>query len=333
MDREISPPPAKRRKTRATAFATSSSAAASSSSSEALPPLDKDAIRIVSWNINGIEPFLQKPITTYFQSPKRKASNTTKDPTHPASLRGFLERHKWPSILFLQEVKISSQDNQTQDAVRTAINKKLPSETTTSTSGPTYEAHFVLPTDRYNARGPHGNGKVYGVCSILRTDLHLTYTLTTRSVPWDHEGRISVIELRSPATKPLALYNIYAVNGTDNPWRDSQTGIVKGTRHLKKRMLQLSLAVECRTLVSEGWNIVLGGDMNVALEARDAYPKLRVHPAEHGGKVPGFKGVDVWREMHGEDRRYTYFPVGRKWGSSCDRVDYFVVGKGGNTGV
>lgn len=341
MDREISPPPAKRHKTQATTPADPS--APTPDAPEALAPLDEGAIRIFSWNINGIEPFLQRPITTFLQAPKAKASATSvaKASIHPPSLRGFLQRHGWPAMLLLQEVKISAKDNRTQDAVRAAINARLPSEIDTETPGPQYEAHFVLPTDRYNARGPRNSGKVYGVCSILRTDLHSTYTITTRTVPWDLEGRISVIEMQSPTVK-VAIFNIYAVNGTDNDWRDSNTGVVKGNRHLKKRSLHLSLATECRARAGEGWHIFLAGDMNVAPDVRDGFPKLRSHPAEHvrnrqdfrhwlmtgkGGKVPGFQGVDIWREMHGEERRYTYFPTGKKWGSSCDRIDYFIVAK------
>jgi exonuclease III len=40
-----------------------------------------------------------------------------------------------------------------------------------------------------------------------------------------------------------------------------------------------------------------------------------------------FHGVDIFREMYKAEKRYTYFPRGREWGSSCDRVDYVVVGK------
>lgn len=86
--------------------------------------------------------------------------------------------------------------------------------------------------------------------------------------------------------------------------------------------------------------------MNVAPDQRDGFPRLRTYPPDHvrnrvdfktwlmpglggeGGKVSGFEGVDSWRAMHAEERRYTYFPRARPWGASCDRVDYFVAGKG-----
>jgi hypothetical protein len=146
-------------------------------------------VRIFSWNINGITPFLQKPITSYFQT-----SKTTSDKTSipPASLRGFLQRHNWPAILFLQEVKIATKDTKTQDAVRTAINIRSPSER--GPPRPSYEAHFTLPDDPHNARGLRGNGKVYGVCSIIRSDLSSKFdNMKVRTVDWDREGRVSVV--------------------------------------------------------------------------------------------------------------------------------------------
>lgn len=87
---------------------------------------------------------------------------------------------------------------------------------------------------------------------------------------------------------------------------------------------------------------MLIGDMNVALDARDGHPKLRTFPEQHvlnradfhvrflGGRAKEatqFDGVDVWRRMHGDQRQYTYYPRGREWGSSCDRVDYAILSK------
>ncbi|KAJ4312421.1 hypothetical protein N0V94_007441, partial [Neodidymelliopsis sp. IMI 364377] len=253
-------------------------------------------------------------------------------------LRQFLRRHHWPALVLLQEVKISSKDTKTQDAVRAAVNagpdKGIGKE---RTEEPTYDAHFTLPTDPHNARGPGGSGKLYGVCSLLRRDLHSSYTITVRTVPWDTEGRVSIIEFTSVNSK-LAVFNIYAVNGTENPYRSPTTGAVQGSRHDRKRAFHALLAEEASSLEEKGWEVVLGGDMNVALDERDGYPNLRCAPVAHVLsredfherilRKEGFRGVDVWRELHSEERRYTYFPRGRKWGSSCDRVDYFVAGSG-----
>jgi exonuclease III len=338
MSRDISPPPAKRRKT-----AVQTSALVSKQTPrepEPLPPLDHNSVRIFSWNVNGITPFLQKSITSFFPTAETQ-DNRTEVP--PASLRGFLHRHQWPSILFLQEVKVASTDTKTQDAVKAAVNSKLPFESDSTKKVPQYEAHFTLPTDAHNARGPRGSGKVYGVCSIIRTDLYTSYNVKVRSVDWDQEGRISVVELTTGDTK-LALFNIYAVNGTGNSYRDSETGTVKGTRHDRKLQIHRFLMHECRALEEVGWHVLIAGDLNIALDARDGYPKLRGFPEQHrinradfhekllGGKnedngSAGLNGVDVWREMHGDERRYTYYPRGRNWGSSCDRVDFVVAGR------
>lgn len=42
-----------------------------------------------------------------------------------------------------------------------------------------------------------------------------------------------------------------------------------------------------------------------------------------------FEGVDVWRKMNPEERRFTWFSRTKPWGASCDRVDYFIAGRRG----
>lgn len=329
MNRDISPPPAKRRKVDRAKDPIN----LHPPPSELPRPPEGDDMRIFSWNINGITPFLQKSITSFFKtSPKTGGS---KDGVPMASLRDFLHRHHWPAMLLLQEVKIATKDTKTQDAVCAAVNAS-----TTRAKGPQYETHFVLPNDAYNARGLRGSGKVYGVCSIVRLDLREKYRMDFRTVDWDNEGRISVIELEAEERK-LAVFNIYAVNGTDNPYRDPKTGMQRGTRHDRKLAFHKALADECLKLEKEGWDVLLGGDMNVAPDSRDGHPKLRTFPPQHTinradfheklleGKEgkEGFGGIDVWRRLHEHERRYTYYSRGREWGASCDRVDYFIAGR------
>lgn len=329
MDREISPPPAKRRRgNQATALINSHPPPSSNPG----PPYP-NIMRIFSWNVNGITPFLQKSIKSYFNSFPGSGGPAKKVP--PASLRDFLRRHHWPAMLLLQEVKIADKDIKTQDAVRAAVNAS-----SAGNHGPQYETHFTLPNDPHNARGPRGSGKVYGVCSIVRRDLQEKYTISSRTADWDNEGRVSVVELRTEEKK-LAVFNIYAVNGTDNPYRDPKTGVQRGSRHDRKLAFHKALADECKRLEEQGWDVLLAGDMNVAPDKRDGYPKLRTFPQQHAinradfhekllevkdGKE-GFGGVDVWRKMHESEKRYTYYSRGREWGTSCDRVDYFIAGK------
>ncbi|XP_014557451.1 hypothetical protein COCVIDRAFT_37152 [Bipolaris victoriae FI3] len=290
MNRAISPPPARRRKTtttKSTATPKSSQKTTSSINSTFLPPLGTNTLRIFSWNINGTSPFLQPSITSFFKAPKNGSKEDSKDETYLASLRIFLHRQQWPSIIFLQEVKIASKDIKTQDA------------------DSLYDAHFTLPTNSHNARGPWRSGKLYG----------------------DREGRVSIVELTCRATlSKLAIFNIYAVNGTENLYHDTRTGAVRGTRHDRKR---------------EFHHVLLAGDMNVAPDERDGYPKLRVFPRDHvvnranfhdmllegsgeEKEYVGLNDVDIWRKMHEQERRYTYYPRNTEWGTSCDRVDYFM---------
>lgn len=332
MNRTISPPPPKRRKL--------SAAVAASAILPDSPPSSPEAnsMRIFSWNINGITPFLQSSITGFFQTEAPRIISNSR----PASLRSFLRRHHWPAILFLQEVKIAPSDTKTQDSVRNAL-KPAPLSLRNSASErePKYEAHFTLPCDPHNAKGPRGSRKVYGLCSIIREDFAKDFNVNVRTVDWDKEGRVSVVELQSARSK-LALFNIYAVNGTENPYRTA-TGAIQGTRHDRKLAFHRLLVEECQKLEQDGWDIVLAGDFNVAPARIDGHPRLRTFPQQHvvnradfnakflgGSKQPqeaAFCGIDIFREMHKEAKRYTYFPRGRDWRSSCDRVDYFVVGK------
>lgn len=87
--------------------------------------------------------------------------------------------------------------------------------------------------------------------------------------------------------------------------------------------------------------VLLIGDMNIAPSHLDGYPQPRTSPDQHvrnradfnakfldPQNTNGFCGVDVWRHLHGAERKYTYFPRRAEWGSSCDRVDLVVAGKG-----
>lgn len=177
MNRPISPPPTKRRKL------SSNPQPQPQPSPPCLSP-DTSILRVYSCNINGITPFLpkfQKPITNFFnskaQSPRnslstsksKTTSTTSTTSSENLSLRDFLRRHHWPQVLCLQEIKIAHSDTKTQDLVRDAVNPSKNEDI----NEPRYEVFFTLPTDRFNARGPGNNGKIYGVCTILRSDFTL----------------------------------------------------------------------------------------------------------------------------------------------------------------
>ncbi|KAK0621640.1 hypothetical protein B0T17DRAFT_508973 [Bombardia bombarda] len=252
-----------------------------------------NTIRTFSWKINGIEPFLPEPsakITTFFK-PANSGQNNSSPPqlkTH-TSLRAFLLRHGWPEVLLLQELKIRQGDSKTLASLLSSLNTPLnPSDITTDNR--TYTLHTQIPRDRHNARG--NNGKLYGVGTILRTDFAQNHVSRIRDAGWDLEGRVSIVELKPPSPsssiqipttpcKPLALLNIYAVNGTSGPYRSPQSGLAAGTRHDHKIAFHSRLRDECFALQSRGFDAVVAGDLNVARELLDGHPNLRTFPRQH----------------------------------------------------
>jgi exonuclease III len=315
--REVSPPPTRRKIT---------IPAKHDARAEASIKPTKNAFTIFSWNVNGINPLLQKPLSF---------NRSAKYP-----LREFLKRHQWPVLLCLQEVKISSKDLATQRAVHVAANAgAAPDE-------PEYRVWFSLPRDKHNATG--FGGKVHGVATLVRsiitthsidaslydgTDLEGVRT-TTRDVPWDLEGRVLVTLLPKGTTgRKLAVINGYWVNGTDNPYRNPVTGAVSGTRHDQKLRFHQHMLEECQRLEKEAYQVVLIGDMNIAPARIDGHPNLRTSPVQHVRNRADFNekficeggwGVDVFRALHGSKRKYTYHPRRGVWGASCDRVDLVV---------
>lgn len=298
--RQASPPPVKRQK---------------ASSDPADTPVRSDTIRIFSWNVNGIGPLLQKQI----------AFDVKAGATYP--IRTFLKRHQWPHLLCLQEVKISPQDEVTQRRLHLASNAgKLPEE-------PTYTTHFSLPRDKYNATG--FGGKVHGVATLVRDDVSTEgepSRFVTSRPDWDLEGRVLIHEF---PLHHLVVVNGYWVNGTSNPYRNPETGDEEGTRHDHKLRFHQHMLELSKSITAEDKHVILIGDMNVAPARIDGHPNLRTSPIQHvknradfnakflTGET-GLQGVDIFRGLHGQKKKFTYHPRGIGWGNSCDRVDLIV---------
>ncbi|KAM7210122.1 Endonuclease/exonuclease/phosphatase [Rhypophila decipiens] len=378
----ISPPPLKRRKVAPSSIPTEVPTTPASAS----PP--KRAIRLFSWNINGISPLVpssSKKITSFFGPSQPNGNSLNNDPlnleTQGPSLRAFLRRHNWPEILFLQEIKIKQGDDKTEALLLSSLNTPLDSSDDLGEDGTrSYTLHTSLPRDKYNAKG--FGGKLYGVATIIRQDFAERFVEKVRYPDWDLEGRVSIVEMKRtqnitssrpsdignsgpfprPHTepiKPLAMMNIYAVNGTSAPYRSPKTGLVSGTRHDHKLAFHTRLRDECLDLESKGFHVVVAGDLNVARGLWDGHPKLRTFPKQHclnrsdfnvkffgeddnkragaylskndGKKGTGEKcldAVDVYRATHGDRRKYTWISRNGEWGSSCDRVDLIFVSKG-----
>ena len=193
MPESVSPPPLKRRKVVHSRSGSSSGQTVERESSAL-------HMRIYSWNVNGLSPFLQPSINSFFGSKGSKASQSTEVGT--PTLRGVLRRYDWPEMLLLQEVKISPDDSASQRAVEKAVTR-APHE---PIEEPAYRAFFCLPKDKFNARG--FGRKVYGVCNIVREDFIAHFNAKFREVDWDLEGRFLVCETEAREGIPrLAIFN------------------------------------------------------------------------------------------------------------------------------
>ncbi|KIW15339.1 hypothetical protein PV08_05385 [Exophiala spinifera] len=306
-NRSISPPALKRKISRSLNHV--------ANTRDVTPPVhaDADQFRIFSWNVNGIGPLLQKQLSF--------GSGPALSP-----LRTFLKRHAWPQFLCLQEVKISSKDTATQRRLQAAANEGVASDE------PCYTLHVSLPRDKYNATG--FGGKVHGVATLIRDDFEANRLRDTRRPEWDLEGRVLIHELN----EGLVIINGYWVNGTTNPYRDPSTGRIVGTRHDHKLRFHQLILAEARKVEEEGKYVVLIGDMNIARERIDGYPNLRTTPMQHVKnradfntkfftEKGGLRGIDIFRHIHGDTRKYTYRPRSKQWGDSGDRVDLCIVSR------
>ena len=169
---------------------------------------------------------------------------------------------------------------------------------------------------------------------IVRDDLLLAEGIDTgehaKEVSWDLEGRVLLLEI--PNRKVVVL-NVYAVNGTENPYRNPQNGEIIGTRHDRKRAFHTELKRECKGYGDRGWKVVVAGDLNIARSPLDGFPGRRMGEAHiknrrdfeekfmHERKDGGLGMVDSFRAFHGNEKKYSYRSPSRVWGSSCDRVD------------
>ena len=329
---EISPPPSKRRRT---SHSPDENLAVSSSppprlpldASQLIPNInDTSSIRIFSWNVNGIEPFLP-PSTPDITSFLNFSSSKKLSPVRP-SLRANLQRWNWPQILFLQEVKIAPKDTKTPALLRRIVNTPLENEGHDVPKDRLFDTHLSLPRDKYNATG--FGGKVYGVATFVRQDL--SPTVVVKDGEWDLEGRVQIVEISSIK---LVVINVYAVNGTTNDYRDPDTGKIVGDRHNRKRAVHSLLPAQVKEYEERGWNTVLAGDINISRSNIDSFPQLRMgedhvkNRADFEAKfIWGLGMLDTFRLVHGDEKKYSYRPRNKPWGAGGDRVDLILLTKG-----
>jgi exodeoxyribonuclease-3 len=213
-----------------------------------------------------------------------------------------------PDVLCLQETRVRPGDASLIAAMQSAV--------------PGYSCHAAFANDRFNVtfRG----GRQHGVVTYVRESLGQVVSATPA---WDREGRVVVTAIPDHR---LAVINLYAVNGTSKPYRDPETGAAAGDRHAFKRAFQarlLDLADELRA--SAG--VILAGDWNVSRTPDDVTPRLRTSAphararAELNERFARDGWVDVFRALHPDARRYSWFGRTRTGALDAARVDYIVV--------
>ncbi|KAK8087513.1 hypothetical protein PG994_002487 [Apiospora phragmitis] len=158
----------------------------------------------------------------------------------------------------------------------------------------------------------------------------------------------------------LAIFNVYSVKGTGTGYETSyplggDSGPSRTRQHNQKLALHAALLREAHSYGARGHHVLLAGTFHVAPDARDAHPKLRNYPIQHlhnrtdfqdkffgrkllhkapEGAAPakgnhtrwqkGLDGIDTFRHVHGDERRYSHHPRGRTWGARCKRVDLII---------
>jgi hypothetical protein len=165
----ISPPPLRRRKLPSSPQDLPNSD--NVSSGELLHQITPK-LRIFSWNVNGILPFIvplkvqsQPSITLFFAESSTSPKSRPRDPESP--LRKFLRRHDFPHIICLQEVQIKSDDEASMRALERAANydagsdlnpEALPGSQQSSPEprngteiSASYKAFFSLPREKIYA--------------------------------------------------------------------------------------------------------------------------------------------------------------------------------------
>lgn len=218
-----------------------------------------------------------------------------------------------PDILCLQEVRIRPQDEELVTAMQQAM--------------PGYRCGFSLARDPRNVtfRG----GRAYGVVTYVRDSLGpLRFTILDE----DREGRLVIAEL---AEAGLAIFNLYAVNGTSKPYYDHELGELSGDRHGFKRRFQELLIKQGRLHAARGLELIMIGDWNVSRTKLDIFPRLRTAPPHALARrhlnqelIPALDLVDAFRELHPDARKYTWFnrlaPPGTL---DAARVDYALISR------
>ena len=149
------------------------------------------------------------------------------------------------------------------------------------------------------------------MATLIRDDF-ATNVKNVRSADWDLEGWILVMELRQDV-----VWHKQPIQGPRDRrchWHSARPQAAIPPTHTGKSM----------KWQRRGYHVILIGGMNVARSRLDGHPNLRTSPPQHVknrydfnqkffDSEEGFRGVDVFRHLHGEKRKYTHHPRGHAW--------------------
>ncbi len=265
----------------------------------------RKTLKIVSWNCDGIKPYISAPEAgslDRFVGKKGVDGDGGKLTRKDSFLGAFLSRHS-PDVLCLQEVKVKSSE---RASVLARIKRDCKD---------TYDAFFCLPLSEF---GP----AKFGVLTLVKRGLEVS---KARTVDWDFEGRIHILEFED-----LVLLNVYALNGSNYPYKDPKTGKMEGTRNERKRAFQVLLAQECQNMSKP---VVLLGDLNISRYPIDCFPRLRIeHPHDiaraHFNELFA-DYIDAIRHVHGEEaKKFSWFQRSVPQGTDAARVDLILLSEG-----
>ena len=291
----------------------------SAKSSPKRAKLPNDGLSILSWNIENPAPYLSIApaagnIGKYFTKKSTPSASPSKakapgSSARESTLRDIFAAHGYPQICCLQEVRAFSKDKDMIRSLRLSANPTALEDSSdsdeeaaaeTKDGGPRYTAHFSLCKAK-------GGGKRFGVATYVSSEFKHQYT--AREVDWDAEGRLVIMEVPSIN---LAIVNVYALNGSDFPWKDPLTGIAKGTRNERKREFNRLLTGECRTIQDKGYRIIAIGDWNITRTEQDCYPHLRTQEPHALARkefneifMPTLGVVDMYRELYPNGKAYS----------------------------
>jgi exodeoxyribonuclease-3 len=225
-------------------------------------------------------------------------------------LRDIVEAWGAPAVVCLQETRVRPKDAELVRAMERAL--------------PGYDCWWAGADDPRNVR--YRGGRAYGVATYVE---RRWAAARGRTLPWDREGRVVVVEVPK---KKLAIVNLYAVNGTSRPYYDER-GRVDGDRHAFKRRVNRLIADEAEALAARGMRLVLVGDWNISRAAIDTHPRLRTEEPHATARrelndviLPRLDVVDIWRERHPDARKYTWFNKSARRLDAA-RVDYALVSR------